>query len=153
MGEKALVSLAAADECTALNDLLLRRHVSPREHRRLLPFRARRARRPAWHPEAPHLRQCVSRCSSRVQPTDLTIGTRISPGRRQPHLRSQLLLSHLLLDCVRPIDPIGHAIAMGTFGFAGYWAYQWDQRAAVLLAAKRAEIAERRAKAEGSAST
>ena len=42
---------------------------------------------------------------------------------------------------------------MGTFGFAGYWAYQWDQRAAVLLAAKRAEIAERRAKAEGSAST
>ena len=37
---------------------------------------------------------------------------------------------------------------MGTFGFAGYWAYQWDKRAAVLLAEKRAEIAERRAKAE-----
>ena len=37
---------------------------------------------------------------------------------------------------------------MGSFGFAGYWAYHWDKRAAVLLAEKRAEIAERRAKAE-----
>ncbi|RPD60138.1 hypothetical protein L226DRAFT_535071 [Lentinus tigrinus ALCF2SS1-7] len=55
----------------------------------------------------------------------------------------------------RPLfdNPIGHAVAMGTFGFAGYWAYQWDQRAAVLLAAKRAEIAERREKAEGASST
>ena len=50
-------------------------------------------------------------------------------------------------------DPIGHVIAMGTFGFAGYWAYQWDKRAAVLLAEKRAEIAERRAKAEGTPSS
>ena len=33
---------------------------------------------------------------------------------------------------------------MGTFGVVGYYAYQWDQRAAVLLAEKRAEIAERR---------
>ena len=40
---------------------------------------------------------------------------------------------------------------MGGFGFAGYWAYHWDKRAAVLLAQKRAEIAERRAKAEGDA--
>lgn len=42
------------------------------------------------------------------------------------------------------LDPGGHAIAMGVFGFAGYWAYHWDQRAAELLAVKRAEIAERR---------
>ncbi|PIL35514.1 hypothetical protein GSI_02242 [Ganoderma sinense ZZ0214-1] len=50
----------------------------------------------------------------------------------------------------RPIldNPIGHVIAMGSFGFAGYWAYHWDKRAAILLAEKRAEIAERRAKAE-----
>lgn len=33
---------------------------------------------------------------------------------------------------------------MGAFGFAGYWAYQWDQRAGVLLAEKRAELSERR---------
>jgi len=38
----------------------------------------------------------------------------------------------------------GHAISMFVFGTAGYWVYQWDQRAAVLLADKRAEIAERR---------
>ncbi len=48
---------------------------------------------------------------------------------------------------------MGHAIAMGTFGFAGYWAYHWDQRAAVLLATKRAEIAERRGKADGTAAS
>ena len=35
---------------------------------------------------------------------------------------------------------------MAVFGFGGYWAYQWDQRAAELLAIKRAEIAERRQK-------
>lgn len=33
---------------------------------------------------------------------------------------------------------------MASFGFAGYWAYQWDQRAGVLLAEKRAQIAEAR---------
>ncbi len=33
---------------------------------------------------------------------------------------------------------------MGVFGYGGYWAYQWDQRAAVLIAEKRAEIQERR---------
>lgn len=33
---------------------------------------------------------------------------------------------------------------MGVFGYAGYWAHRWDQRAGVLLAEKRAEIAERR---------
>ncbi|KAI0707302.1 hypothetical protein C8Q76DRAFT_748700 [Earliella scabrosa] len=55
----------------------------------------------------------------------------------------------------RPImqNPVGHAIAMGTFGFAGYWAYQWDQRAAVLLAEKRAQIAERRGNAESAPSS
>lgn len=35
---------------------------------------------------------------------------------------------------------------MGVFGYAGYWAYRWDQRAAVLLAEKRTEITERRQK-------
>ncbi|KAH9940965.1 hypothetical protein B0H21DRAFT_697285 [Amylocystis lapponica] len=40
----------------------------------------------------------------------------------------------------------GHALAMLTFGTAGYGVYQWDQRAAVLLAEKRAEIAARRQK-------
>lgn len=33
---------------------------------------------------------------------------------------------------------------MGVFGYAGYWAYKWDLRAAELIAEKRAEIAERR---------
>ena len=37
----------------------------------------------------------------------------------------------------------GHLIAMGVFGYAGYWAYRWDLRAGVLLAEKRAEIAAR----------
>lgn len=41
-------------------------------------------------------------------------------------------------------DLAGHAIAMTVFGYGGYWAYKWDQRAAELLAEKRAEIAERR---------
>ncbi|KAI0359811.1 hypothetical protein OH77DRAFT_1394926 [Trametes cingulata] len=50
-------------------------------------------------------------------------------------------------------NPLGHAISMGVFGFAGYWAYQWDQRAAVLLQEKRAEIAERRAQAEANPSS
>ncbi|EIW84338.1 hypothetical protein CONPUDRAFT_120111 [Coniophora puteana RWD-64-598 SS2] len=38
----------------------------------------------------------------------------------------------------------GHLIAMGVFGAAGYYMHQWDERAAVLLAAKRKQIAERR---------
>ncbi|KAI0043819.1 hypothetical protein FA95DRAFT_1562899 [Auriscalpium vulgare] len=42
-------------------------------------------------------------------------------------------------------NPGGHVIAMGVFGFAGYWAHRWDERAAVLIAEKRAQIAERRA--------
>lgn len=48
-------------------------------------------------------------------------------------------------------------IAMGVFGYAGYWAYKWDLRAADLLAEKRAEIAQRRqrqlAKAEETAAS
>jgi len=44
---------------------------------------------------------------------------------------------------------------MAVFGYAGYWAYQWDQRAVVLLTEKKAEILERRhraiAKAEATA--
>ncbi|KAG6908670.1 hypothetical protein DXG01_003684 [Tephrocybe rancida] len=43
-------------------------------------------------------------------------------------------------------NPGGHLIAMGVFGYGGYWAYQWDQRAAVLLADKRQKIKEHREK-------
>ncbi|KAF7797315.1 hypothetical protein EIP86_008510 [Pleurotus ostreatoroseus] len=45
----------------------------------------------------------------------------------------------------------GHAIAMGVFGYGGYWAYRWDQRAAELIAAKRAEIEARREQKEAAA--
>ena len=41
-------------------------------------------------------------------------------------------------------DPGGHIISMLAFGYLGYWAHRWDERAAVLIADKRAEIAERR---------
>ena len=41
-------------------------------------------------------------------------------------------------------DPAGHAIAAVVFGYAGYWAYIWEQRADELLALKRTEISERR---------
>ena len=41
-------------------------------------------------------------------------------------------------------DPGGHLISMLAFGYLGYWAHQWDERATVLIAEKRAEIAERR---------
>ncbi|TCD64908.1 hypothetical protein EIP91_003444 [Steccherinum ochraceum] len=40
----------------------------------------------------------------------------------------------------------GHALSMGAWGFAGYWAYQWDIRASELIAQKTAEIKERRAR-------
>ncbi|KAF5382035.1 hypothetical protein D9615_004411 [Tricholomella constricta] len=43
-------------------------------------------------------------------------------------------------------NPGGHLSAMGVFGYAGYWAYHWDQRASVLLAERRQEIVERRQK-------
>ncbi|KAK1231557.1 hypothetical protein PQX77_005291 [Marasmius sp. AFHP31] len=36
----------------------------------------------------------------------------------------------------------GHAISMGVFGYAGYWAYRWDIKSAELIAQKQAEIAE-----------
>ncbi|TDL25710.1 hypothetical protein BD410DRAFT_784744 [Rickenella mellea] len=41
-------------------------------------------------------------------------------------------------------NPSTHAMIAGIFGYAGYWAYKWDMRAAELLALKRAEIAEHR---------
>ncbi|KAI0734342.1 hypothetical protein BC629DRAFT_1261890, partial [Irpex lacteus] len=41
-------------------------------------------------------------------------------------------------------NPGGHAIAMGVFGYVGYWAHKWDERAGELLAAKRAQIAAHR---------
>ena len=60
--------------------------------------------------------------------------------RRQNYV-PDLPLTSCLFGCV---DLGGHAISMGAFGFAGYWAYKWDVRAGELLAAKRAEIAARR---------
>ncbi|KAI9456007.1 hypothetical protein F5148DRAFT_384383 [Russula earlei] len=41
-------------------------------------------------------------------------------------------------------NPGGHLISMLAFGYLGYWAHRWDERASVLIAEKRAEIAERR---------
>ncbi|KDQ59311.1 hypothetical protein JAAARDRAFT_206228 [Jaapia argillacea MUCL 33604] len=48
----------------------------------------------------------------------------------------------------RPLlsNPTGHLVSMGVFGFAGYWAYQWDVRAAELIAEKRSQIQEHRRK-------
>ncbi|KAK7050873.1 hypothetical protein VNI00_004985 [Paramarasmius palmivorus] len=36
----------------------------------------------------------------------------------------------------------GHAAAMGIFGYAGYWAWRWDNYAADLLEKKKIEVAE-----------
>ncbi len=146
-------NLTESLELLLFNDLhLVRRHVSPLEHRRLLPLRARRARRPARNPEAPPLRECVLSRPIRVLPTDLTsyIIPHPCPANTIRKL-NRCFSSHP--ETNGPVDPMGHAIAMGTFGFAGYWAYHWDQRAAVLLATKRAEIAERRGKADGTAAS
>ncbi|EPT01426.1 hypothetical protein FOMPIDRAFT_1105935, partial [Fomitopsis schrenkii] len=38
----------------------------------------------------------------------------------------------------------GHVLSTAFFGFVGYWAWRWDERAGVLLAEKRAQIAARR---------
>jgi hypothetical protein len=45
-------------------------------------------------------------------------------------------------DCIA--DPGGHLISMLAFGYLGYWAHRWDERATVLITEKRAEISERR---------
>jgi hypothetical protein len=41
-------------------------------------------------------------------------------------------------------DPYGHAIAIATFGFVGYWAEVWDVRSTELIAKRRQEITARR---------
>jgi hypothetical protein len=41
-------------------------------------------------------------------------------------------------------DPGGHAIAMGVFGVVGYYAHQWDLRAAEIIAESKRDIEERR---------
>ncbi|THV07322.1 hypothetical protein K435DRAFT_772668 [Dendrothele bispora CBS 962.96] len=38
----------------------------------------------------------------------------------------------------------GHAIAMGVFGYGGYWAWRWDQKSVQLIEQKKVEISERR---------
>jgi hypothetical protein len=44
------------------------------------------------------------------------------------------------------MNPGGHLLSMGVFGYAGYWAHKWDIRSRDLLAEKRQEILERRQK-------
>jgi hypothetical protein len=41
-------------------------------------------------------------------------------------------------------DPTGHFLAMGGFGYLGYWAHRWEERAAVIIQEKEAELKERR---------
>ena len=55
-----------------------------------------------------------------------------------------------LLYRILVTDLGGHVIAMGVFGYAGYWVHQWDLRAAELIAEKRAQITARREAAEPS---
>ncbi|OCH95341.1 hypothetical protein OBBRIDRAFT_700558, partial [Obba rivulosa] len=43
-------------------------------------------------------------------------------------------------------NPASTGLCMAVFGYAGYWAWRWDERAAVILAEKRAQLEERRAK-------
>ena len=43
-------------------------------------------------------------------------------------------------------DPGGHLLAMGAFGYLGYWAHIWDEHAQVLIAEKQREIKERQAR-------
>ncbi|KAF9048423.1 hypothetical protein BJ165DRAFT_1525881 [Panaeolus papilionaceus] len=44
-------------------------------------------------------------------------------------------------------NPGGHLIAMGVFGYAGYWAHKWEVRSGELLEQKKQEILERRQQA------
>lgn len=41
------------------------------------------------------------------------------------------------------LDLAGHAIAMGAFGYAGYWAHHYELRTNELIGWKRAEIQAR----------
>ncbi|KAF5342445.1 hypothetical protein D9611_001632 [Ephemerocybe angulata] len=43
-------------------------------------------------------------------------------------------------------NPGGHAVATGVFGFAGYWAYQWEIRAGEIIAEKKKILQDRRRK-------
>ena len=62
-----------------------------------------------------------------------------------PPTRSTWHADLFVIACFRvETDPGGHVISMLAFGYLGYWAHQWDVRASVLIADKRAEIAERR---------
>ncbi|KAH8100823.1 hypothetical protein BXZ70DRAFT_1007766 [Cristinia sonorae] len=55
-------------------------------------------------------------------------------------------IGHLAIQRRNLFDSFtGHAISMGAWGFAGYWAYQWDLRAETLIAAKMEEIKQKRA--------
>lgn len=41
-------------------------------------------------------------------------------------------------------DFSAHVVSMGVFGYAGYWAWRWDQYATVLIQQKKAEIQQNR---------
>ncbi|KAG6851120.1 hypothetical protein H0H93_001000 [Arthromyces matolae] len=43
-------------------------------------------------------------------------------------------------------NPGGHLLSMGFFGYVGYWVYQWEQRADVLIEEKRQQLLESRQK-------
>ncbi|PAV16219.1 protein related to NADH:ubiquinone oxidoreductase 14 kda [Pyrrhoderma noxium] len=58
-------------------------------------------------------------------------------------------LGQLGIQKRNPLENLGgHVIAMGVFGYAGYWVHHWDLRAAELIAEKRAQITARREGAE-----
>ncbi|EMD34024.1 hypothetical protein CERSUDRAFT_117537 [Gelatoporia subvermispora B] len=54
----------------------------------------------------------------------------------------QLSIEHRKLTS----NPAATALCTAVFGYAGYWAWRWDERAAVILAEKRAQIEEHKAK-------
>jgi len=43
-------------------------------------------------------------------------------------------------------NPGLHAVSMGVWGYAGYWAYRWEIRSQELIDLKLAEIEEKRLK-------
>lgn len=55
-------------------------------------------------------------------------------------------LAKIPTTLILAIDPGGHLLSMGVFGYAGYWVYKWEIRSNELLAAKHQEILERRQK-------
>ena len=93
-------------------------HVSPRQHCRLFFSWPCSQVWSAWDPETKSIQECV-------------------PVSHSFHGWISLILA---------IDPGGHLLSMGVFGYAGYWAHYWEIRSRELLAERRQEILERRQK-------